>query len=294
MGHQPLWTIMNEKNALYAKPDFSDEDGIKVGELEEKFAEMDGWSRKRRSQPAQRTGNQGTPALRVDGAHQCQRESTRAAGARPCSANRITCCSTSRRTTWTSTRSCGSKTTWRIMRIRCWSFRTTAISSIRSVRTSSISITATSTCSPEITVSGTNRVQLAARQQANPEQKGRGEEKGVAGIYPAVQRQRGQIEADDQPQKNARKTQYRGDQAFDAQISGDHFPARARAGNQNSGGRRPQQDGRRRDVVPKRIVHDRKGRQGGVPVARAARDYRAVRDRSPATTSPTAVWSSGA
>lgn len=44
------------------------------------------------------------------------------------------------------------------MRIRCWSFRTTAISSIRSVRTSSISITATSTCSPEITVSGTNRV----------------------------------------------------------------------------------------------------------------------------------------
>ena len=44
MGHQPLWTIMNEKNALYAKPDFSDEDGIKVGELEEKFAEMDGWN----------------------------------------------------------------------------------------------------------------------------------------------------------------------------------------------------------------------------------------------------------
>lgn len=35
---------MNEKNALYAKPDFSDEDGIKVGELEEKFAEMDGWN----------------------------------------------------------------------------------------------------------------------------------------------------------------------------------------------------------------------------------------------------------
>ncbi len=47
--------------------------------------------------------------------------------------------------------------------------------------------------------------QLAARQQANQNKKGRGEEKGVAGIYPAVQRQRGQIEADDQPQKNARK-----------------------------------------------------------------------------------------
>mgnify|MGYP003054427799 CR=1 FL=1 len=45
-----------------------------------------------------------------------------------------------------------------------------------------------------------------------------GEEKGVVGIYPAIQRQRCQIEADDQPQKNARKTQYRGDQALDAQI----------------------------------------------------------------------------
>ncbi len=37
MGHQPLWSLMQEKNALYAKPDFSEEDGIKVGELEEKL-----------------------------------------------------------------------------------------------------------------------------------------------------------------------------------------------------------------------------------------------------------------
>ena len=44
MGHQPLWNIMNEKNALYAKVDFTDEDGIRAGELEEKFAEMDGWN----------------------------------------------------------------------------------------------------------------------------------------------------------------------------------------------------------------------------------------------------------
>ena len=44
MGHQPLWNIMNEKNALYAKADFTDEDGIRAGELEEKFAEMDGWN----------------------------------------------------------------------------------------------------------------------------------------------------------------------------------------------------------------------------------------------------------
>lgn len=44
MGHAPLWQIMQQKNALYAKPDFSEADGIKVGELEEKFAEMDGWN----------------------------------------------------------------------------------------------------------------------------------------------------------------------------------------------------------------------------------------------------------
>ena len=44
MGHTTLWEIMSEKNALYAKPDFSDEDGIRVSELEEKFAEMEGWN----------------------------------------------------------------------------------------------------------------------------------------------------------------------------------------------------------------------------------------------------------
>ena len=44
MGHSTLWAIMQEKNELYAKPDFSEEDGVKVGDLEEKFAEMDGWN----------------------------------------------------------------------------------------------------------------------------------------------------------------------------------------------------------------------------------------------------------
>ncbi|MDR0941553.1 MAG: ATP-binding cassette domain-containing protein [Bacteroidales bacterium] len=44
MGYKELWSIMNEKNALYAKEDFTDEDGVKAAELEEKFAEMDGWN----------------------------------------------------------------------------------------------------------------------------------------------------------------------------------------------------------------------------------------------------------
>lgn len=44
MGHKELYKLMKEKDALYAKPDFSEEDGMKASELEEKFAEMDGWN----------------------------------------------------------------------------------------------------------------------------------------------------------------------------------------------------------------------------------------------------------
>ena len=44
MGHTVLWELMQERDALYAKPDFSDEDGIKVAELEEKFAELGGYN----------------------------------------------------------------------------------------------------------------------------------------------------------------------------------------------------------------------------------------------------------
>lgn len=43
-GHTVLWDIMKEKNELYAKPDFSDADGIRASELEEKFAELEGWN----------------------------------------------------------------------------------------------------------------------------------------------------------------------------------------------------------------------------------------------------------
>lgn len=44
MGHTVLWDIMQQRDALYAKADFSDEDDIKVAELEEKFAEMGGYN----------------------------------------------------------------------------------------------------------------------------------------------------------------------------------------------------------------------------------------------------------
>ncbi len=43
-GHAKLWEIMEEKERLYAKPDFSEEDGLRTAELEAEFADMDGWN----------------------------------------------------------------------------------------------------------------------------------------------------------------------------------------------------------------------------------------------------------
>jgi len=44
MGHSSLWKIISEKEAIYAKPDFTEADGLRASELEAEFAEMDGWN----------------------------------------------------------------------------------------------------------------------------------------------------------------------------------------------------------------------------------------------------------
>ncbi len=44
MGHTVLYSIMQEKDALYAKPDFSEEDGLRAGDLEAEFADLNGWN----------------------------------------------------------------------------------------------------------------------------------------------------------------------------------------------------------------------------------------------------------
>ena len=44
MGNSKLYEIMKEKDAIYAKADFTDADGLRVGDLEADFAEMDGWN----------------------------------------------------------------------------------------------------------------------------------------------------------------------------------------------------------------------------------------------------------
>ncbi|QJF25077.1 ABC-F family ATP-binding cassette domain-containing protein [Mammaliicoccus vitulinus] len=43
-GHEKLWQVMTEKNEIYMKPDFSDEDGMRAAELEGEFGEMNGWN----------------------------------------------------------------------------------------------------------------------------------------------------------------------------------------------------------------------------------------------------------
>jgi ATPase subunit of ABC transporter with duplicated ATPase domains len=49
MGHNELWQVKAEKDAIYAKPEMSEEDGIRAGELEGEFAEMDGYSAEARA-----------------------------------------------------------------------------------------------------------------------------------------------------------------------------------------------------------------------------------------------------
>lgn len=44
MGNKELYDIMKEKDAIYSKPDFSEEDGMRAAKLEERFAELDGWN----------------------------------------------------------------------------------------------------------------------------------------------------------------------------------------------------------------------------------------------------------
>lgn len=43
-GNEKLWNVMKEKNEIYMKPDFSDEDGMRAAELEGEFGEMGGWT----------------------------------------------------------------------------------------------------------------------------------------------------------------------------------------------------------------------------------------------------------
>ena len=59
MGHEPLWKNMKEREELYSKPEMTEEDGVRVADLELKFAEMEGWEAE--SNAAQMLSNLGIP-----------------------------------------------------------------------------------------------------------------------------------------------------------------------------------------------------------------------------------------
>ncbi len=110
MGNQRLYEIMKEKDAIYAKEDFTDEDGIRASELEGEFADMDGWEAE--SDAATLLNGLGIETdlhYTLMGDLTGARKGQSPACAEPCSAIRISCCSTSRPTIWISVRSHGWK-----------------------------------------------------------------------------------------------------------------------------------------------------------------------------------------
>ena len=142
MGNKFLYDVMEEKEALYAKENFSDEDGIRASELETRFAELNGWDAE--SQAGEMLHSLGVP----DSAH-CLVMKDLEAGmkvrvllAQALFGNRTSCSWMNRPTTSTSSPSCGSRNSCASSRTRLSSFHTIAISSTRFVRTLPISTSA--------------------------------------------------------------------------------------------------------------------------------------------------------
>ena len=124
-GHMKLWEVMQEKNAIYLKEDFSDEDGIRAAELEEQFAGMDGWNAE--SDAANLLSGLGISedlhySLMKD---LSGKQKVRVLLAQALFGKPDNLFWTNRPMIWTSRLSCGWKIIWRIMKIRCWWFHMT-------------------------------------------------------------------------------------------------------------------------------------------------------------------------
>jgi hypothetical protein len=110
MGHTEMWAAMQERDAIYANPDATDDDYMKAAELEGKVAEYDGYTAEARAGELLLGAG-----VSID-QHQGPMSNVRRAGScaccwrRRCSRIRTSCCSTSRPTTWTSTPFAGWKT----------------------------------------------------------------------------------------------------------------------------------------------------------------------------------------
>ena len=108
MGNQRLYDIMKQKDALYAKPDFSDEDGLLASELETEFAELNGWEAESdASRILQGLGIARGAALQRYGRHRRPYQGQGRCWLRPCSDSPTLSCLTSRQTTSTLSPSTG-------------------------------------------------------------------------------------------------------------------------------------------------------------------------------------------
>ena len=126
MGNRRLYDIMKEKDALYMKEDFTDEDGIKAAELEGEFAEMNGWE-------AESDAESLLNGLGIE--TELHHEIMGTLGSclpRLCSAIRISCSLTSRPTTWIWAQSSGWRSSSSDLRIQSSLSPTTVTSSTRS------------------------------------------------------------------------------------------------------------------------------------------------------------------
>ena len=149
MGHTTLWEVMSDKNALYEKPDFSDADGIRVSELEEKFAEMEGWNAE--SDAANLLSGLG---IKEDLHYMYMKDlsgkqKVRVLLARALFGQPITYYWMSRRTTWTLRRFLGWRIISLISSIPYWLLATTVTSSTPFVRIPWISTLVNYNYSPE-------------------------------------------------------------------------------------------------------------------------------------------------
>ena len=129
MGNAVLWSALEERDRLYAQPTLSDEDGMRLGELEGIIGEHDGYSAE--SDAAILLAGLDIPdalARADDGRAAGRPEGARPAGAGAVRPARTRCSSTSRPTTSTSTRSTGCASSWSATTGRWSSSRTTATS----------------------------------------------------------------------------------------------------------------------------------------------------------------------
>ena len=161
MGNQRLYDIMKEKDALYEKEDFSEEDGLRASELETRVRRAGRLGGRIRRLPSSCRASASRSSCTTTSMGNTDRapEGEGAPGAGPVRQARTSSCSTSRRTTSTSRPSTGWRTSSSTMRTpdSSSSSATTGTSSTPSAPTSSTSTTARSRCTSATTTSGTNR-----------------------------------------------------------------------------------------------------------------------------------------